>query len=189
MLDHHPLGLGRPLAVVRPLPRHLIQQASSHLAGVEGDVDVAVDRLDRGKAVVWRRQDRGGDPLGDLQRLGPDRLVHQALGLLLGEIGEGAAGLQILLDRVAGDHPGRHRGHAPGAFERDRAQLQRPGSQIEPQAAQGGPHGVGGAPFFARQDATWVRRAAVRPGCIASDDHWRHLLSLGLLGHCLFPNG
>ena len=85
VLDHHRLGDGRALPVLRTARQHLADERGGDGIAVECDVDVAVDGLDRGEKGIAG----GGNPCRDL--LGQDRhaLAHRArgqrLGFLLGE--------------------------------------------------------------------------------------------------------
>src|SRR5215203_555282 len=49
VLDHHRLGNGCPSSVLRTALQHFTDERGGDGIAIEGDVDVAIDRLDRGE--------------------------------------------------------------------------------------------------------------------------------------------
>src|SRR5829696_3671254 len=95
MLDHHRLGNGYPSSVLRTALQHFPDERDGDGIAIEGYVDVAIDRLDRGEKGIAGGGYSLRDLLGQDQHTLPHRAGGERFGFLLGEPRELSARLQL----------------------------------------------------------------------------------------------
>ena len=81
MLDHHPVALRRAVAVGSAGREHFREEARRHRVLIEGDVDIAVDRLDLAELAGF--SDPGRDQFGEGEGFGAGRARRFRLRFLL----------------------------------------------------------------------------------------------------------
>ena len=115
--------MGATLPVGITARQDFLDQRGSNCITIEGNIDVAIHRLNRPEDGVAA----GGDVVSNLLRQEWHALSHgagrQGLRLLLGETLQLAAGLKLICDGLVGQAVGGRGGQTPGSLEGDRAHV------------------------------------------------------------------
>jgi hypothetical protein len=154
VLDHHTLGLrtGRGMTVGVTLAQYLTQEAPGHLVRVVRQIDVPVDGFHSREPA--RGGDVGGHLLGQGLRARADEIVDLFLRFLLGEAIQFTRGGEVGIHQFTGEEAADGRRRAPGAFEREGTEVDRPGAGIDAGSLQSRPDRFDGGLFLARDNAS-----------------------------------